>query len=100
MRRLILAAGGLLVAAATAVGAAPAAAAQETGSVYVVHGIPDTPVDIYVDGSRALDDLQPGASAGLEVVQCPGAVDVDGAGLLCRAGSEDQASHGGTPQVG
>ena len=64
MRRLILAAGGLLVAAATAVGAAPAAAAQETGSVYVVHGIPDTPVDIYVDGSRALDDLQPGASAG------------------------------------
>lgn len=64
MRRLTLAAGGLLVAAATAVGAAPAAAAQETGSVYVVHGIPDTPVDIYVDGSRALDDFQPGTSAG------------------------------------
>jgi hypothetical protein len=27
--------------------------------VYVVHGIPDTPVDVYVDGKRAIDDFRP-----------------------------------------
>ena len=31
---------------------------------YVVHGIPKTPVDVYVDGARALDDFQPGTSKG------------------------------------
>ncbi|HXV93277.1 MAG TPA: DUF4397 domain-containing protein [Pseudonocardia sp.] len=64
MRRLTLALGGLLAAAATAVATAPVAAAQETGTVYVVHGIPDTPVDVYVDGERALDDFAPGTNAG------------------------------------
>ena len=64
MRRLTLALGGLLAAAATTLVAAPAATAQETGSVYVVHGIPNTPVDVYVDGARALDDFAPGKSAG------------------------------------
>jgi len=59
-----LALGGLLAAAATTLAIAPAAAAQETGSVYVVHGIPNTPVDVYVDGARALDDFAPGTSAG------------------------------------
>ena len=43
MRRLTLALGGLLAAAATTLVTAPAATAQETGSVYVVHGIPNTP---------------------------------------------------------
>ena len=42
MRRLTLALGGLLAAAATTLVTAPAATAQETGSVYVVHGIPNT----------------------------------------------------------
>ena len=64
MRRMSLALGGLLAAAATTLAIAPAAAAQETGSVYVVHGIPNTPVDVYVDGARALDDFAPGTSAG------------------------------------
>jgi hypothetical protein len=64
MRHLALAVGGLLAATATALAAAPAAAAQDTGTVYVVHGIPDTPVDVYVDGTRALDDFQPGTSQG------------------------------------
>jgi Domain of unknown function (DUF4397) len=64
MRRMSLAFGGLLAAAATTVAIAPAAAAQETGSVYVVHGVPNTPVDVYVDGARALDDFAPGTSAG------------------------------------
>ena len=64
MRRLTLALGGLLAAAATTLATAPAATAQETGSVYVVHGIPNTPVDVYVDGARALDDFAPGTNAG------------------------------------
>ena len=41
---------------------APAAYAQEgdTGSVTVVHGIPDTPVDVYVNGDLTLEDFEPG----------------------------------------
>ncbi|MEU7811633.1 DUF4397 domain-containing protein [Pseudonocardia sp. NPDC049154] len=64
MRRLTLALGGLLTACAAAVATAPAATAQETGTVHVVHGIPDTPVDVYVDGQRALDDFAPATVAG------------------------------------
>src|SRR5689334_13242590 len=63
MRRLALALGGLLAAATTLAAASPATAA-DTGTVYVVHGIPNTPVDVYVDGNRALDDFAPGKSAG------------------------------------
>jgi hypothetical protein len=76
MRSLTTAVGGGLAACALALAvAAPAAAAQDTGTVRVVHGIPDTPVDVYVDGTRALDDFQPGTSAG--PVQLPaGARDV------------------------
>ena len=29
-----------------------------------MHGVPDTPVDVYVDGKRAIDDFQPGTSQG------------------------------------
>ncbi|WP_300009137.1 DUF4397 domain-containing protein [Pseudonocardia sp.] len=64
MRRFTLAACGLLAAAATTLAIAPAAFAQDTGTVYVVHGIPDTPVDVYVDGERAIDDFEPGTSTG------------------------------------
>lgn len=64
MRRLTLALGGVLAVAATALVTVPVATAQETGTVYVVHGIPNTPVDVYVDGERALDDFQPGTNAG------------------------------------
>jgi hypothetical protein len=69
VRRITLAAFGLLAAAATTLAVTPiasaqSAGAQETGTVYVVHGIPDTPVDVYVDGAIALDDFQPGTSAG------------------------------------
>ncbi|MHA6783640.1 DUF4397 domain-containing protein [Pseudonocardia saturnea] len=64
MRRITLAAFGLLAAAATTLAVAPIASAQDTGTVYAVHGIPDTPVDVYVDGAIALDDFQPGTSAG------------------------------------
>ena len=63
MRRLTLAVGGVLAAVA-ALATAPAAQAQSTGTIYVVHGIPNTPVDVYVDGQRAIDDFAPGASQG------------------------------------
>lgn len=62
MRWKGLAAAVLSVGCAVAV-AAPAAA-QETATVYVVHGVPDTPVDVYVDGQRAIDDFQPGTTQG------------------------------------
>ena len=64
MRRLTLVACGIAAAAATTLALAPVALAQDTGTVRVVHGIPDTPVDVYVDGERALDDFEPGTSAG------------------------------------
>jgi hypothetical protein len=63
MRRRTLALGGAL-ALAVALATGSAATAQETGTVYVVHGVPDTPVDVYVDGERAIDDFQPGTSQG------------------------------------
>ena len=63
MRRLTLAIGGALATVA-ALTLTPAATAQETGTVYLVHGIPNTPVDVYVDGQRAIDDFEPGTSQG------------------------------------
>lgn len=39
--------------------AAPATAQQSGASVRVLHGIPGTPVDVYVNGERALDDFAP-----------------------------------------
>jgi hypothetical protein len=46
------------VAAAAALTAVPAASAQEAdASVVVVHGIPDTTVDVYVDDQLTLDDF-------------------------------------------
>jgi Domain of unknown function (DUF4397) len=61
VRRTTLAIGG---AVALALVAAPMAVAQDTGTVYVVHGVPDTPVDVYVDGQRAIDNFQPGTEKG------------------------------------
>ena len=62
MNRFVAAAGAIGIAAAAGLlGAGPvSAAAADTGTVYVVHGVPDTPVDVYVDGQKALDDFQPG----------------------------------------
>ncbi len=43
--------------------AAPTASAQAGGAqVRVLHGIPGVPVDVYVDGERALDDFEPGTT--------------------------------------
>ena len=62
MSKKVLALAGAVGAAV--LGLAVPAAAQETGTVYVVHGIPDTPVDVYVDGERALDDFAPATTQG------------------------------------
>jgi hypothetical protein len=57
--RTALAAAG--AAALLPVALAVPASAQEAGAqVRVLHGIPGTPVDVYVNGERALDDFAPG----------------------------------------
>lgn len=55
------AAAGLAIAV---VGAVPAAADSHQATLSVLHGIPDTPVDVYVNGALTLDDFQPGDLAG------------------------------------
>jgi hypothetical protein len=54
---LRIAAAGAVVIAPLLVGAASASAAVGTAKVTVVHGIPDTAVDVYVDGKKALPDF-------------------------------------------
>ncbi len=44
--------------------AAPASAQSGNASVTVVHGVPNTPVDVYVNGTETLADFQPGTVAG------------------------------------
>ncbi|MGY1733810.1 DUF4397 domain-containing protein [Geodermatophilus sp. SYSU D01045] len=45
--------------ALVALGTTPAAAA-DTATVSVLHAVPDTPVDVYANGERLIDDFQPG----------------------------------------
>ena len=64
MRRVIAAtAAGSLAIAAALFGALPASAA-DTAEVFVVHGIPGLPVDVYVNGALTLDNFQPETVAG------------------------------------
>ena len=42
--------------------AVPASAQAAGAEVRVLHGIPGTPVDVYVNGERALDDFAPGTT--------------------------------------
>lgn len=64
MRRLIAGAAAGSLAVAAALFGATSASAADTGTVYVVHGIPATPVDVYVNGALTLDDFQPETVAG------------------------------------
>tara|TARA_B100000519_G_scaffold116747_2_gene100849 strand:+ start:2231 stop:3055 length:825 start_codon:yes stop_codon:yes gene_type:complete len=59
-------AAGITAGAIAAFGlAAPAYAISDTtADLSVLHGIPDTPVDVYVNGELTLDDFQPGDLAG------------------------------------
>lgn len=64
MRNKILvgiAAGSIAALAAIAPASADTA---ETARLSVLHGIPDTPVDVWVNGELTLDDFQPGDLAG------------------------------------
>jgi hypothetical protein len=64
MRRIFPAALAVFAfAGITALTASPAQAAS-TSQVSVVHGIPDTPVDVYVNGKKTVPDFQPGKIAG------------------------------------
>jgi hypothetical protein len=65
VRKKILA--GIAAGAVAALGlmVAPATAATADGAqLSVLHGIPDTPVDVYVNGELTIDDFQPGDLAG------------------------------------
>lgn len=64
MRKTIFA--GVAVGAVVAfAGFAPATAAtSDTAALAVLHAIPDTPVDVYVDGELTIDDFQPGDLGG------------------------------------
>jgi hypothetical protein len=44
--------------------APPAGAASTDGTVYVVHGIPGVPVDVYVNGTKTLSNFAPSTVAG------------------------------------
>ena len=46
-------AGGLVLVA-------PPATAADTATVSILHGVPNTPVDVYANGERLIDDFQPG----------------------------------------
>jgi hypothetical protein len=65
-RPFVPAAAGIAAAAVVvAVAALPASAATGgTASLVVLHGVPDLTVDVYVDGTRTLDDFTPGTLAG------------------------------------
>jgi hypothetical protein len=58
--------GGAVVVGLIGVGSATAAVADAAGTaqVSVVHGIPGTPVNVFVDGKSALSNFKPGAVAG------------------------------------
>lgn len=56
-----IAAGAVIV---LGMGVPAGAAAADSASLSVLHGIPDTPVDVWVNGELTLDDFQPGDLAG------------------------------------
>ena len=59
IRTFSRAAGAVGVAGALILVATPASAA-DTATVSVLHAVPDTPVDVYANGERLIDDFQPG----------------------------------------
>jgi hypothetical protein len=59
IRTFSRAAGAVGVAGALVLVATPATAA-DTATVSVLHAVPDTPVDVYANGERLLDNFEPG----------------------------------------
>ena len=66
MNRLIAALGaaGLMAAGTLLLGGTASAAAADTATVSVVHGIPNTPVNVFVNGKSTLADFKPLTVAG------------------------------------
>lgn len=65
MRKTASAFAALGVGAAAVLSAMPASAADtDMAKLSVLHGVPDTPVDVYVNGTLTLDDFMPGDLAG------------------------------------
>src|SRR6476619_5835066 len=64
MKKSILLAGAVAIGLIGVGSATTAAHAAGTAAVSVVHGIPDTPVNVFVDGKSALSNFKPGAVAG------------------------------------
>lgn len=65
MRKTATAIAALGVGAATAFSAVPASAADtDTAKLSVLHAVPDTTVDVYVNGTLTLDNFMPGQMAG------------------------------------
>lgn len=58
---------GTIALGAAAAFAVPAAASADTADpaeLFVLHGVPDTTVDVWVNGDLTLDDFEPGDVAG------------------------------------
>ncbi|OMH34219.1 DUF4397 domain-containing protein [Tersicoccus sp. Bi-70] len=64
MRTTLAAAAALGLATVTLAAAAPATAADGDAQLSVLHAVPGTTVDVYVDGALTLDDFTPGSLAG------------------------------------
>lgn len=63
-RRSAVIAGAAGLVALGALAAPASAETSENASLSVLHGVPDTPVDVWVNDERTLDDFQPGDLAG------------------------------------
>ncbi|UOY00393.1 DUF4397 domain-containing protein [Blastococcus sp. PRF04-17] len=95
IRTFSRAAGAVGAAGALVLVATPATAA-DTATVSILHAVPDTPVDVYVNGERLLDDFQPGTltdpqqlPAGSYDIQIFAADAADGSGEALFGGSAD-----------
>jgi hypothetical protein len=65
MRKTLIAGSAAGCIVAPGLVAAPAQAiSATTADLHVLHAVPATPVDVYVNGALTLDDFQPGALAG------------------------------------
>jgi hypothetical protein len=90
MKRLAACIAALVAVAALFAGAAPAGA-QEGARIHLLHGIPDTPVDVFANGEVVLSDFQFGDTEDLSALAGQTLT-----GLQVRpAGTEDVAIDGG-----